>query len=229
MELPHQHQSATPTPTPTPSSSSPQKPRSASRVSLSPLLSTVMDGPEVAAPPPHEGPYVHDKQQQQLEQHAAAAASLQQQQQQLQDYHAREPAQQHRPYADAMGAASAKDPSGTGTGTGTGTNAADCPAVNGEPYTIGNVTFVQLCGLNVCPETCDIVGADTKQGSFAECMDYCAEYNRQVGAQKCSAVAWDYQQVRSSFNNKCWLKLAAGPLVHDNPADGLTVAGIIVA
>lgn len=100
----------------------------------------------------------------------------------------------------------------------------------GTTYTTtnGSLTFLQLCGTNVCPETCDILAAKSRQDSPEACMDACAAYNRQVGTQKCVAVAWDYQQVRQSFDNLCWLKLSQAPLVQDDTADGLTLGAVVV-
>ncbi|GME33607.1 hypothetical protein GTA08_BOTSDO11121 [Neofusicoccum parvum] len=114
--------------------------------------------------------------------------------------------------------------------TSTSQDSINCPSRTGTSYTTtnGSLTFLQLCGINICPETCDIVSAKQRQDTFEGCMDACAIYNRQVGTQKCVAVAWDYQQVRQSFDNWCWLKLSQAPLVKDDPADGLTVGAVVV-
>ncbi|OJD34902.1 uncharacterized protein BKCO1_2000043 [Diplodia corticola] len=106
-----------------------------------------------------------------------------------------------------------------------------CPSRTGQYYTTtnGSLTFLQLCGINICPETCDIVSASKQRlDTFEECMDACAVYNRQIGTQKCVAVAWDYQQVRQSFDMLCWLKLSQAPFARDDPQDGLTIGAVVV-
>ncbi|KAH7055705.1 hypothetical protein B0J12DRAFT_697506 [Macrophomina phaseolina] len=112
-----------------------------------------------------------------------------------------------------------------------GQDSANCPYRTGQTYTTtnGSLTFLQLCGINICPETCDIVSASKQRlDTFEACMDACAAYNRQIGTQKCVAVTWDYQQVRQSFDKLCWLKLSQAPLVQDDPADGLSVGAVVI-
>ncbi|KAL0259786.1 hypothetical protein SLS55_005526 [Diplodia seriata] len=120
---------------------------------------------------------------------------------------------------------------GSASPTASNLDTIGCPSRTGQSYTTtnGSLTFLQLCGINICPETCDIVSASKQRlDTFEECMDACAIYNKQIGTQKCVAVAWDYQQVRQSFDKLCWLKLSQAPLAQDDPQDGLTVGAVVI-